>query len=117
MRLDIAKRWRLVQLYHKHKLQFNEDRFARLQKLGEKEDIKISKLGLRNLIKKWQTHNSVNNISSIQKTRIRISQYKLAVLDRAVYRNREYTGRQLKNKYQIQTSVRSVQRYVKRLGE
>ena len=55
MRLSIEKRLRVVQIYEKNHLCFCKNRFEKLRELAESEDIIISVLGLRNIIKKWQT--------------------------------------------------------------
>jgi hypothetical protein len=77
-------------------------------------DIFISSRRVRDLINKWNETMSLDDLPSVNRailhTRVDID------IDRAVYRNRELTGPQLKAGLNLRSSVRSVQRYLRRLG-
>ena len=117
MKLTEAKRWRLVYLYEHNNLCFVRNKYGKLQELAKKEDIIISIFSLRKIIKKWTTTNTIVDKAHRQRKKVLISEYKLAVIDRAIYRNREFTSRAIKFKYRIASSIRSIQRYIRRLGE
>ena len=53
MRLDLAKRSRLVNLYENHDLHFERGRSKILKTLAIHEGIICSELGIRNLIRKY----------------------------------------------------------------
>ena len=53
IRLDLAKRSRLVTLYENHDLHFERGRFKILKTLAIHEGIICSQLGIRNLIRKY----------------------------------------------------------------
>ena len=55
MRLSIEKRLRVVQIYEQNQLCFSKNRFEKLRELVCSENIIISVIGLRNIIKKLQT--------------------------------------------------------------
>ena len=96
MRLCVEKRMRLVVLFELNYLHLVPKRFDKLRELAENENIFISKRGATNLIKMCRNYNTVNDLNLSSKRRLLISEYQLAIIDRAVYRNREFTGRALK---------------------
>ncbi len=53
-RLSKYQRERIVQIYEERNLQYAKKRFEKLVEVGKAENIKISELGARNLIEKWQ---------------------------------------------------------------
>ena len=59
MRLSLDQRLRIINLYHKHDLQFTKNKFNCLSELAAKEDILITSRGLVNLVNKWHKTGSV----------------------------------------------------------
>ena len=52
--LSIDKRLRLVTLYERNNLHFTSKRFEKLQILAAQNDISVSQVALRSLVKKYQ---------------------------------------------------------------
>lgn len=118
MRLSIEKRTRILSLYYKHGLGDKKKRFQKLTNFAAMEDIFISSRRVRDLINKWNETMSLDDLPSVNRAILhtRVTQQELIDIDRAVYRNRELTGPQLKASLNLRSSVRSVQRYLRRLG-
>ena len=117
MRLSCDKRSRIIELYLNHNL-IHKKKYSILCDLAKNEDIFISSRRIFDLVKKWEDSGSVADREApnrgISNTKINTNQ--LESLDRAIYKKREITSRTLKHKYRIQASVRTVRRYVRRLG-
>ena len=53
MKLSIEQRSRIIQLYGDNNLHFGKNKFEKLKKLAENENIIATKLAFRKLISKW----------------------------------------------------------------
>ena len=108
MRLSIEKRTRILSLYYKHDLG-EKKRFQKLTNFAAMEDIFISSRRVRDLINKWNETMSLDDLPSVNRAILhtRVTQQELIDIDRAVYRNRELTGPQLKASLNLRSSVRS----------
>ena len=86
--------------------------------VGKAENIKISELGARNIVEKWQRTGIVADIYSESRIlkRMKITEQDTDRLDQAIYENRELTAKQVKDQLQLQASESSIWRYIKRLG-
>ena len=118
MRLCCHKRSRVIQLFIDHNLVHQKKKFNILSNLAKNEDIVISSRRVSDLVKKWEETGAVADREApnryISHTKITTNQ--LERIDRSIYRKREITSRVLKHKCRVQASVRTVQRYVRRLG-
>ena len=116
MRLSVHQRLRLVTLYNK--VEFSKSTFEKLVELAKNEDIFISPRRARDIINKWHRTQSVVDLPSetrhVKKTKI--TNHEIKRIDRAVYRKRHLFCQTLKAKFSLETSVRSIERYVKRVG-
>ena len=70
------------------------------------------------MVKKLEDSGSVADREALNRdiSNTKINTNQLESLDRAIYKKCEITSRTLKHKYRIQASVRTVRRYVRRLG-
>ena len=98
-RLSKYQRERLVQIYEERNLQYAKKRFEKLVEVGKAENIKISELGARNIIGKWQRTGTVADIYSESRIlkRMKITEQDADRLDQAIYENRELTAKQVKD--------------------
>ena len=115
MRLRIEQRARLIFLYDTHRLEFAYKKYLKLTKLALKENITISEIGCRKIIEKWNLLESVFDLRNEDKgvAKTKISEHNLIRIDKAVYKDRDLTAPKLKDKFELEVSVRSVQRYVR----
>jgi hypothetical protein len=58
MRLEPAKRLRIVNIFREYKLQYEKNKFEVLKALAAKESIHVSSYSIRRIIKKWRMHSN-----------------------------------------------------------
>jgi hypothetical protein len=66
-------------------------------------------------MKKWLQHKSISDSSRINEC-TKVTNHELNLLNRAVYHNRDLTARKLKNIFNLDVSVLSIQRYLNIMG-
>ena len=118
MRLSIEKRFRIIVIFHKHELHFERYKFEKLSNLAQDEDIFISANGARNIVKKWQKTGSIIDLQNESNgtKHTKISNRDIIRLDNAIYKRRDMTAPKLKEQLRQQAGIRSIQRYIRRLG-
>ena len=118
-RVSYLKRSRVIQLYLKHELNFKKGRFHTLKYFCAKEDINASVKTFKRIVDRWKTSGKVSDKESLTRStnKMKINQNKLAELDQLIYRDRETTAYRAKNLLSLRASVRTVQKYINRLGK
>jgi hypothetical protein len=114
-RLSISKRSRLIAIFYHYDLERTHKKYERLFELAEEEEIFISKQHASKIMVKWFNTKSFSNFSRIHGC-TKITNHQLNLLNRAVYHNRDLTAKKLKFMFNLDVSVRSVQRYINIMG-
>ena len=109
--LSIGKRSRLIDIIYQYDLETSGKKYDRLVELASEEEIFISKQHAMNIMMKWFQSKSISDSSRINGC-TKVTNHELNLLNRAVYHNRDLTARKLKHIFNLNVSVRSIQRYI-----
>ena len=118
MRYSYEQRLRIVSIFTNRKLEFTPKKYEILSEFAKEEEISISARRARDIIEKWIETGSVadrkNENRGVQQTKI--SEEDLLRIDRAIYLKRDITSFNLKAKFRIEPSARTIRRYIRLLG-
>ena len=113
--LSILNRTRVLFIYLD--LTNVRNKFEVCQRLAiELFDIKISKLGIQNLIHKWRRFGSVQDRSRPNLHKQLITDEELLAINKLLLQNSFYTCRKIKAKLNLVASDRSIREYINKIG-
>ena len=110
-RLSISKRSRLIAIFYQYNLERADKKYDRLVSLAKEEEIFISKQHAIKIMIKWFKTKSFSDSNRINGC-TKVTNHQLNLLNNAVYHNRDLTAKKLKFMFNLNVSVRSVQRYL-----
>ena len=114
-RLSISKRSRLIAIFYQYNLERADKKYDKLVSLAKEEEIFISKQHATKIMIKWLKTKSVSDSNRINGC-TKVTNHQLNLLNNAVYHNRDLTAKKLKFIFNLNVSVRSVQRYLNIMG-
>ena len=114
-RLSISSRSRLIAIFYQYNLERTKNKIKVLVELAKEEEIFISNRHAKRILFNWFQTKSVSDSPKINGC-TKITNYQLNQLNRAVYHNRDLTAKKLKVMFNLEVTVRSIQRYLNIMG-